>query len=60
MAVRHLTGSSQVVGLLNGLGHSVSPFLTLQQDTALAQQQLSKEEVPMPPSIQSNISTTLM
>ena len=36
MAVRHITGSSKLIGLLNGLGHSVSHSSVLQHDTNLA------------------------
>jgi hypothetical protein len=42
MAVRHLTGSSTVIRLLNGLGHSMSHTAVLEHDTALAETQLSK------------------
>ena len=47
MAVRHLTGCSTLIGLLNGLGHCTSHSLVLQHDTALALQQL--EGVGLPP-----------
>jgi hypothetical protein len=42
MAVRHLTGSSTVIRLLNGLGHSMSHTAVLEHDTALAETQLLK------------------
>ena len=35
MAVRHLSGSAQIVGLLNGFGYSVSHSFVLEHDTAL-------------------------
>ncbi|PIK46417.1 hypothetical protein BSL78_16736 [Apostichopus japonicus] len=40
MAVRHLTGSAQLIGLLNGLSHCSSHSVVLEHDTALAQQHL--------------------
>ena len=43
--MRHLTGSSKVVGLLNGLGHSVSHSVVLEHDTALAKLQKSRHSL---------------
>ena len=39
MTVRHWTGSANVTGLLNRLGHSVSSSYVLQHDTVLANKQ---------------------
>ncbi|XP_070571877.1 uncharacterized protein [Ptychodera flava] len=46
MAVRHVTGSSSLIGLLNGLGHCVSHSKVLEHDTALAIQQLHGDGLP--------------
>ena len=46
MAVRYLTGSSQLIGLLNELGHCISHSLVLQHETALALQQLQGDGIP--------------
>ena len=43
MTVRHWTGSTKVIDLLNGLGHSVSTSYELQHDTALANKQLERK-----------------
>jgi len=42
MAVRHLTGSAKLIGLLNGFGHCVSNSAGLEHDTALAKIQLAQ------------------
>ena len=60
MTVRHLTGSSQLIEMLNGLGHSTSHSFTLEHDTALAQQQLLLGPLPIPPGIQTSKFTTLV
>ena len=41
--VRHWTGSTKVIDLLHGLGHSVSSSYVLQHDTALANKQLERK-----------------
>ena len=43
MTVRHWTGSTKVIDLLNGLGHSVSGSYVLQHDTALANKQQERK-----------------
>ena len=43
MTVRHWTGSTKVIDLLNGLGHSVSTSYELQHDTAFANKQLERK-----------------
>ncbi len=58
LAVRHLTGSSQLIGLLNGLGHSISHSLVLQHDTALALQQLQGDGIP--PGFHEGVFTTIV
>lgn len=45
MTLRHWTGSSTVIDLLNGLGHSVSHSAVLEHDTALATMQLNKHDI---------------
>ena len=42
MTVRHLTGSAQLIGLLNGFGYSVSTSVALNHDTAIANQEMSR------------------
>lgn len=37
MAVQHWTGQSKLIGVLNGLGHSISHNTTLELDTALTE-----------------------
>ncbi|KAJ8050302.1 hypothetical protein HOLleu_03448 [Holothuria leucospilota] len=44
MAVRHMTGSAQLIGLLNGLGHCSSHSTVIEHDTALAQQNLNSSD----------------
>ncbi|XP_070548995.1 uncharacterized protein [Ptychodera flava] len=58
MAVRHLTGSSSLIGLLNGLGHCVSHSSVLEHDTALALQQLHSDGLP--PGFCQEVFTTLV
>ena len=48
MAVRHLSGSAQLVGLLNGFGYSVSHSFILEHDTALAQQEFERGSIALP------------
>ncbi|XP_041466296.1 uncharacterized protein LOC121416845 [Lytechinus variegatus] len=59
MAVRHLTGSAKLIGILNGLGHSVSRPVVLEHDTALAKRQLALGHAILPDGIQP-IFTTLV
>lgn len=59
MTIRHLTGSSQLIGLLNGLGHCVSHSTVLLHDTALALKQL-KENAVIPDGFQAEKFTTLV
>ena len=45
MAIRHLTGSKQVITLLNLFGHRVSAPHLEELETGLAEQHLEKEAV---------------
>lgn len=60
MAVRHMSGSAQLIGLLNGFGHCVSNSVVLNHDTALAEQELSRGESAIPSVIQPGIPTTVV
>lgn len=40
MSIRHITGSSKLTNLINGLGHCISHTAVLEYDTALAEMQL--------------------
>ena len=60
MAVRHLSGSAQLIGLLNGLGHCVSNSVVLNHDTALAELEMNHAENSLPSTIQPGIPTTLV
>ena len=57
--MRHITGSSKVVEILNGLGHSVSYPQVLEHDTALAEKQASKDTL-VPESFKKNIPATVI
>eukprot|EP00057_Strongylocentrotus_purpuratus_P021683 XP_011676157.1 PREDICTED: uncharacterized protein LOC105444073 [Strongylocentrotus purpuratus] len=59
MSVRHLTGSAKLIGILNGLGHSVSRSVVLAHDTALAKRQLALGDQILPDGVQP-IFTTLV
>ncbi|PIK44379.1 hypothetical protein BSL78_18773 [Apostichopus japonicus] len=59
-AVRHLTGSAQLVGILNGLGHSIAHSTLLEYNTALAMRQIDLGENALPPEIQPNHFTTIV
>ena len=43
LTMRNMNGSSNLIGILNGLGHSVSHSTVLEHDTALAKKQLCTE-----------------
>ncbi|KAG8182862.1 hypothetical protein JTE90_002278 [Oedothorax gibbosus] len=59
LTIRHLTGSSQLIGLLNGLGHCVSHSTVLLHDTALALKQLN-ENALIPDGFKTETFTTLV
>ena len=58
MAIRHNSGSSKLVGLLNGFGHSVSHSKILEYDTALAERQLLLAD-GLPTELEKKVPTTL-
>ena len=60
MTIRHMTGSSQLIQILNGIGHSASHSSTSEHDTALAQCQLSLGELAVPKGIRDGKFTTLI
>ena len=60
MAVRHLSGSAQLIGLLIGFGHSVSHSVVLNHDTALAEQEMMKGDDAMPSTIQTGQPITIV
>ena len=60
MTIRHMTGSSQLIQIINGFGHSASHSSTLEHDTALAQHQLSLGELAVPKGIKVGQFTTLV
>ena len=60
MAVRHLSGSAQLVGLLNGFSYSVSHSFVLEHDTALAQQENERGSIALPSCMKSGVYTTLV
>lgn len=45
MSVRHMTGSAQLIRLLNGPGHCSSNSQVLEHDTALAHLQMERGEI---------------
>ena len=60
MAVRHMSGSAQLIGMLNGLGHCSSNSLVLEHDTALANLQMEKGETYISESICAEVPVTLV
>lgn len=60
MAVRHLTGSTQLMGILNGLGHCSSNSQVLEHDTALAQLQVQRGNTYIPPNMHVKVPATLV
>jgi len=60
MAVRHLSGSAQLIGLLNGFGYSISHTSVLEHDTALAQQEVQRGSRALPSCLQKSVFTTLI
>ena len=51
MAIRHLSGAAQLIGLLNGFGHCVSHSVALNHDTAFANQESMFGDDALPVSI---------
>ena len=60
MAMRHLSGSSELVGLLNGFGYCVSQTSVLEHDTALALQEIEKGSSKLPSTLEKSSYTTLV
>ena len=61
MTIKNLTGSSQVVTILNRFGHTISYNELLELESALAQKQVKKKEkegVFLPSNILPNVFTT--
>lgn len=56
MAVRHMIGSAQLIGMLNGLGHCSSNS----HDTALAHLQMEGGEIYIPENIRVELPATLV
>ena len=59
MTLRHMTGSSSIIGILNGLGHSASHSAVLQHDTALANKQLACDTI-IPEGFRKKVPTTVI
>lgn len=58
MALRQLTGSASVISLVSGLGHCMSHSYVLAHETALAQLNISKDDI-IPSGFDSTARTTL-
>lgn len=59
MTIRHLSGSSKMIGLLNGLGHASSHTTVLELDTALAEKQIAQGD-GIPEGIEEGKFSTLV
>ena len=55
----HMTASSSIIGMLNGLEHSASHFVVLEHDTALANKQLFTDNI-VPEGFTKKIPTTVI
>ncbi|KAL1251048.1 hypothetical protein QQF64_018844 [Cirrhinus molitorella] len=60
LTVRHLTGSSQIVSLLNRLGHCASRDTIVSLDTSLAQLQLVEGRDKIPKGFSKKVPTALV
>lgn len=60
MTIRHPTGSAQLIGILNGLGHCSSNSQVLEHDTALAELQMQRGSTYIPSSITAQLPATLV
>ena len=60
LTVRHLSGSSQLVSLLNRLGHSASWDTIVRLDTSLAQLQLVEGKDRIPKGFSKKVPTTIV
>ena len=59
LTMRHMTGSTSIIGILKGLGHSVSHSAVLEHDTALANNQLCTDNI-VPEGFIKKIPTTVI
>ena len=59
IAVQHLTRNAQVVTLLNKFGHGMSYSQVEEVETALAEEDLKDEAVPLPTNIDGGASVVL-
>ena len=59
LTMRHMTVSSSIIGILNGLGHSVSDSAVPEHDTALANKQLCTDNI-VPEEFNKKIPTTVI
>ena len=59
LTIRHMTESSSIIGILNGLGLSVSHSAVLEHDTALANKQLCSDSI-VPEVFIKKIPTTVI
>ena len=59
MTIRHWTGSSILIGLLNGLGHSVCHSVVLEHDSALATMELARDNL-VPAGFEREVHTTII
>ena len=60
MAVQHMTGSAEVIGLLNGLDHFSFNSQVLEHDTALAHLQIERGEIYILENIRVELPATLV
>ena len=60
MAIRHMTGSAQLIGMLHGFGHCSSHSQVLEHDTALAELQLVRGDAYIPTNITAQVQATLV
>jgi len=58
LTVKNLTGSKEVVTLLNRYGHGISYDQVLQIETTLAEEQLKSNGVVVPKTIKPNVFST--
>ena len=59
LTMRHMIESSSLIGILNGLGHSVSHSAVLAHDTALANKQLCTDNI-VPEGFRKKFPTTVI
>ena len=59
LIMRHMTVSSRIIGILHGLGHSVSHSAVLEHDTALANKTVCSDSI-VPEGLINKIPTTVI